>query len=260
MKFEEVKLFFEQQSAAANFFEITFSLAAIGILIWRGAKWIRRRTSNSVPTSLEGYLSLVGKQGRRVIDIRILILDDELSDYPIDQLRKLGYRVEEKTLVSLGDIESFKNYDVILLDIRGVLKEDLRQGGLEILKRLKSRPNSPYVIAVSSKGFDPTLAEFFMLADERLKKPIAAMTIERAIRLAYEGAYSALHAAQRVDQQLGTSNRKNASARKNLQQVIQFLNGKLHEDKLRHGLEKSFGSETIRSILLDLAIMKVELR
>lgn len=254
----EFKAYFEAQSALANFLQISFSVITVLGVIWKGAMWFRTKANRPRPASLVSYVASLAR-GRKVTDLKVLVLDDEPDDYPFGQLRQLGYKVQERTSISLGEIDDLLTFDVILLDIRGVLNEDIKTGGLEILKRLKRRQTSPYVIAVSSKGFDPTVAEFFMLANERLKKPVPAVEIESAISRAYEMAFSAVEAAKRIDVHIGSSNPKNSTARKNVEELVRFLRKETTEERLRDRLEKSLAGDVVRKIFNDLGILQVEL-
>lgn len=256
MGFDRVLAFFDGQSALANLIQICTFVGATILVILKIPSWFKSKFPKSKFNSLEAWAIASSKKAISAKTIRVLILDDEPSDYPIVQLCRMGYRVEEKTNITLNEIDSLRVFDVVLLDIRGVLKEDLRTGGLEILKKLKSGRDSPYIIAVSSKGFDPTVAEFFMLANERLKKPIPQADIETAIQRAFATCLSPLDAAKRIDVSLGTDNSKNSTARRNLQLILAFLNNSTSREKLQTQLEKTLGIEVVKKIGLDLQIVK----
>ena len=256
MGMDKILAYFESQSALANLIQIvTFGFAVFAAIL-KIPKWVKASFRKVEFSSLEAWVAESSRQVISAKTIRVLILDDEPSDYPIPQLRQMGYRVEEKSTIALNEIDSLRIFDVVLLDIRGVLKEDLRAGGLEILKRLKNEKESPYVIAVSSKGFDPTVAEFFMLANERLKKPIPQADIETAIQRAFATSLSPLDAAKRIDASLGIRNSKNSVAKKNLQSILSFLNNAIESEKLLMHLEKTLGHDVVKKIYLDLQVVK----
>lgn len=260
MEFDKILAYFEGQSAVANLIQIGTFVFAVVVAIFKTLKWIKALFPKAKFSSLEAWAVDSLKHVISAKTIRVLILDDEPVDYPITQLCRMGYRVEEKSTIALNEIDSLRAFDVVLLDIRGVLKEDLRTGGLEILKRLKSEKESPYIIAVSSKGFDPTVAEFFMLANERLKKPIPQADIETAIQRAFAASLSPLDAARRIDVSLGTENSKNSAAKKNLQSILSFLNSAIDKEKLQSQLEKTLGTDVVKKICLDLQIVKRALK
>jgi CheY-like chemotaxis protein len=255
MGFEKILGFFDNQSALANLIQICSFAGAVILAMFKIPKWIKSIFPETKFSTLRAWFSDCSKVVMSAKTMRVLILDDEPVHYPIVQLCRMGYRVEEKTTISLSEIDSLRVFDVILLDIRGVLKEDLRTGGLEILKKLKSEKKSPYVIAVSSKGFDPTVAEFFMLANERLKKPIPQADIEIAIQRAFASSFSPLDAAKRIDELLGTDNLKNSTARKNLKCIQSFLSGEMDEEKLQLQLSKTLGTDVVKRIASDLQIV-----
>lgn len=256
MGIDKILAYFEGQSALANLIQIGSFAFAVVAAILKVPNWIKASFPKAKFSSLASWVMESSREVISAKTVRVLILDDEPGDYPITQLCRMGYRVEEKATIALNEIDSLRLFDVVLLDIRGVLKEDLRTGGLEILKRLKSEKESPYVIAVSSKGFDPTVAEFFMLANERLKKPIPQADIETAIQRAFATSLSPLDAAKRIDASLGIENSKNSVAKKNLQSILSFLNKTIDGDKLQVQLEKTLGTDVVKKICLDLQIIK----
>lgn len=154
--------------------------------------------------------------------LRIAVVDDRPDDYPLDVLRRLGYSVTHIERLNLSEIPSLLTYDCVLLDINGVLDEDPIRGGLQILKRLKTS-EGPYIVAVSSRGFDITMSEFFMLADHRLKKPIPPAEVEGIIERAFESKFSAKHAAQRIDEAAAFATSRSRATRKALQMAHQYL-------------------------------------
>lgn len=256
MGIEKLLTYFESQSALANLIQIgTFCFAVVAVM-FKLPRRIKASLNRVKFMSLEAWVEISTKEIITAKTVRVLILDDEPGDYPITQLCRMGYKVEEKASIALNEIDSLRLFDIVMLDIRGVLKEDLRTGGLEILKRLKSQNESPYVIAVSSKGFDPTVAEFFMLANERLKKPIPQADIETAIQRAFAKSLSPHDAARRIDASLGVENSKNSAAKKNLESILSFLNQIIDRTKLQVQLEKTLGTEVVRKIFLDLQIVK----
>jgi len=102
----------------------------------------------------------------------IAIVDDELESYPINYIQNLGYKVKTYESVSFSQAEDLSNHDLILLDVKGVVKEDLEEGGAKLIKIIKEvRPLVP-VIAVSSGYFHTELNDYFKTCDDSIKKPI----------------------------------------------------------------------------------------
>lgn len=102
----------------------------------------------------------------------IAIVDDELDGYPIRYIQNLGYNVRTFESVSFSQAEELSKNDLILLDVKGVVKEDLEEGGAKLIKIIKDiRPLLP-IIAVSSGYFHTELNEYFKICDDSIKKPI----------------------------------------------------------------------------------------
>lgn len=104
----------------------------------------------------------------------IAIVDDNPADFPIAELRKAGYRVRTYKYVSLNDLDELAIYDVVFLDIHGIVKDDIEEGGLKVLARLRAVNPRQKICAVSSKRFDPTATAFFRQADDVQRKPMTA--------------------------------------------------------------------------------------
>ncbi len=102
----------------------------------------------------------------------IAVVDDELDSYPIQYIQNLGYNVKTFESVSFSQAEELSKNDLILLDVKGVVKEDLEEGGAKLIKIIKDiRPLLP-IIAVSSGYFHTELNDYFKTCDDSMKKPI----------------------------------------------------------------------------------------
>lgn len=111
---------------------------------------------------------------------RILVIDD--SDfYYLPLFKKDGYNVEKWDDVNdLPKLES-GYYDIILLDIQGVAKEQSQEQGLGILKHLNQVCPTQVVIAYSNADFSLKYQEFFKLADATLAKSNDYVDFKRAV-------------------------------------------------------------------------------
>lgn len=252
---ETVSEFFERQSALANFLQIGGAAVACLLVGWRVVKWFSRRIHSNRLLTVSLWLAGKPQQTSSAKSLRIAVVDDRPDDYPLESLRRLGYSVAHIATLGLGDIPNLLAYQCILLDINGVLIEDPRRGGLEILKRLKAA-DGPYVVAVSSKGFDITMSEFFMLADHRLKKPIPQAEVEGIIEGAYQARYSAVDAARRVDTAASFGSAATRASRRALRKAIDFLDGTGNEEAVRSSLSLIVPSERIQGVLNDLKVIK----
>lgn len=105
-------------------------------------------------------------------DFTIAVVDDELDSYPINYIQNLGYKVKSFESVSFSQAEELSKNNLILLDVKGVVKEDLEEGGAKLIKIIKGiRPLVP-IIAVSSGYFHTELNDYFKTCDDSIKKPI----------------------------------------------------------------------------------------
>jgi CheY-like chemotaxis protein len=111
----------------------------------------------------------------------IAIVDDNPNDFPTADLRKAGYRVKTYKQVTLNDISRLAEYDVVFLDIHGIVKDDIEEGGLKLLPKLRDANPQQKICAVSSRAFDPTATAFFKRADDVQKKPVNAQKCQEVI-------------------------------------------------------------------------------
>lgn len=247
--------YFESQSALANFLQIGGAIVTFLLAVWRLVMWTSRHIQANQRSTISLWLAGKPHQPLSAKNLRIAVVDDRPDDYPLESLRRLGYSVVHIPRLELGDIPTLLAYQCILLDINGVLVEDPKRGGLEILKRLKAA-DGPYVVAVSSRGFDITMSEFFMLADHRLKKPIPQAEVEGIIESAYKSRYSAGDAAHRVDTLASFGVSDNRTTRRALRKTIEFLDGKSNEEAVRSALSLIVPSERVPEVLYNLKIIQ----
>lgn len=252
---EAFKKFFENQSALANFLQIVGAVGAVMLSGWRGSRWVSKRIQINRLSTVSLWLTGKSFQSSSAKSLRIAVVDDRPDDYPLESLRRLGYSVVHIASLGLGDIPSLLAYQCVLLDINGVLVEDPRRGGLEILKRLKAA-DGPYVVAVSSKGFDITMSEFFMLADQRLKKPIPQAEVEGIIESAYQARYSAEAAAYRVDTAAAFGTSVSRTSRTALRKTVEFIEGQSDEEAVRNALSLIVPRDLVLGVLRDLKVIK----
>lgn len=251
---ETFSIFFESQSALANSLQIGGAAVGFLLVVWRGGKWASRRIQSNRLNTVSLWLAGKPHQASSAKSLRIAVVDDRPDDYPLESLRRLGYSVVHIASLGLGDVPTLLAYQCVLLDINGVLVEDPKRGGLEILKRLKAA-DGPYVVAVSSKGFDITMSEFFMLADQRLKKPIPQAEVEGIIESAYQARYSARDAARRVDAAASFGASATWTTRRALRKAIEFLDGKSDEEAVRNALSLIVPIEFVPGVLSDLKVI-----
>ena len=136
--------------------------------------------------------------------LNILILDDEPQNYPIEYLRNCKYRINHREEISLSNIDEILDFDLIILDITGIVKEDKQKGGFELLKRLrKEKPLGQAIIAASSKRFDLSVADFYEMADVKIKTPIDGIEMEEVLEQAMKLKFNVLELAKKLDHIIG---------------------------------------------------------
>lgn len=106
--------------------------------------------------------------------VRIAIVDDQPSDFPTAELKADGYQVQVYKQVTLATTAQLATYDIVFLDMKGIVKDDPELGGLKLIAELRRTNPSQKICAVSSKTFDPTATEFFRQANDYKKKPLTA--------------------------------------------------------------------------------------
>lgn len=161
---------------------------------------------------------------------KIAIVDDQPENYPIDYLRKSGFNVSVYEEVSLANYGFIESYDLVFLDITNVVKEDPQRGGFELMKRVRAEMTGIVIIGVSSKRFDPTLTEFFRLADEQAKTPISEKDCEQLILNTLEKYYSPIHISGEIDGFLNESVLKQNHHKRALKVIVKYINSSVGDD------------------------------
>lgn len=115
--------------------------------------------------------------------VRILVIDDQADAFPVESMRSRGYNVEYWPDVSVDNLARLERgeYDIVILDIRGVGKDISFDEGFAVLKRLKRVRPGLTVVAFSGATFDISESQFFELADDVLPKPVDVFTCEEKL-------------------------------------------------------------------------------
>ncbi|CAK14614.1 hypothetical protein [Pseudomonas entomophila] len=163
---------FESASGLANFFGIAVPVTGVVIAL---LKWIssKKATRMSLPEVVEKISKSPNKIDAKALG-RVAFVDDEISDFPITELKKAGYQISTYKQVSLSDVAILATYDVIFLDIKGIVKDDPEEGGLKLLSSLRKLNPNQKICAVSNKQYDVLATKFFEQADDVAKKPMTA--------------------------------------------------------------------------------------
>ena len=189
---------------------ITIGIPVSGIILFllkKPRQWIlkkirKAKLSMQYHTIFE-FIQRQGLENKSYIstkELNILILDDEPQNYPIEYLRNCKYKINHREEISLSNIDEILDFDLIILDITGIVKEDKLKGGFELLKRLrKEKPLGQAIIAASSKRFDLSVADFYEMADVKIKTPIEGIEMEEVLEQAMNLKYNVLELAKKLD-------------------------------------------------------------
>ena len=189
---------------------ITIGIPVSGIILFllkKPRQWIlkkirKAKLSMQYHTIFE-FIQRQGLENKSYIstkELNILILDDEPQNYPIEYLRNCKYKINHREEISLSNIDEILDFDLIILDITGIVKEDKLKGGFELLKRLrKEKPLGQAIIAASSKRFDLSVADFYEMADVKIKTPIDGIEMEEVLEQAMKLKFNVLELAKKLD-------------------------------------------------------------
>ncbi|WP_143520451.1 hypothetical protein [Pseudomonas syringae] len=171
--------FFATQSPLANFLTIvTGVISLLGLCIAFSKKlrrWLRIRFQSESFSKLITRHRLDQVSGKSLRKIaKIAVIDDHLEDIPLAELRAYGFDVDSYVSISLSDSERFKVYDIIFLDVNGVVKEDLEFGGARLLPFLRRNNSLQKICAISHKKYSAASSKYFLEADEVLDKPLTS--------------------------------------------------------------------------------------
>ncbi|MFA0348991.1 hypothetical protein AB4486_18855 [Vibrio sp. 10N.222.55.C6] len=189
-------------------------------------------------------------------DFRIAIVDDEIGNYPIQYIKDLGFNVHEYESVSFTDAQNLINHDLLLLDVKGVVREDLDEGGAKLIKIIKeARPLIP-VVAVSSGYFHTELNDYFRISDATVNKPIDEFKIRELLCELKKEFFDAPSIANAIEDSIKKLDISSSKKNKLNQLVIEFISEKCSENEFLnviHMNAKGESQEIINNsrILLD---------
>lgn len=181
--------------------------------------------------------------------VKVAIVDDNLADFPIAELRSDGFSIKSYRQVRLSDVASLRAYDLIFLDMHGIVADDVELGGLKLISRLRQENFRQKICAVSSKTFDPTATTFFKQADEVKKKPMTAQQCRDVIVELTVEAFDPSNIARQLDQY--ASNLSFFARRQLLRDVDRLIVGALPPEELSSHLPPSSASPNISSATTD---------
>lgn len=168
----EIIDFFEKTGWLANLFGIATVISAIYLFIHRKVLGI---------FASKDFNKIIPRNFDRVWDealikkvARVAIVDDQPADFPQADLKGDGYQIQVFKQVTLATTAQIAIFDVVFLDMKGIVKDDVETGGLKLIADLRRINPAQKICAVSSKTFDINATDFFRQADDAKKKPLTA--------------------------------------------------------------------------------------
>jgi len=243
---DAIILWFRSADWIANALAVLTTLAAVGAWLWKRSHdaLMQPRSFSAIAKS---KLSLPYATGKLKEFATIAIVDDNLSDFPIQELKKTGFTIRTYKHVSTSDFDALSEFDAVLLDMHDIVRDDPTEGGLKLIKVLRHKNPRQKICAVSGNQFNPTATAFFKIADDTLNKPMSA---QRCVEVLEEFLLEKLepaHLAALLDAEdaLGSEQRKEALR-------IVASAAKLSKPLVDSELPTSISHET-RSMIIDLS-------
>lgn len=177
---DDLIIWFKGLDWLANALAVLGPIGVIGSFVWR---WQRIRAG--IPRSFTAYVDASARP--MAIDValkhvgRVAIVDDNIADFPVAELKRAGYNIKTYKHVSVSEFDVVSTYDVVFLDMLDIVKDDPTEGGLKLIQTLRNKNPRQKICAVSSKKFDPTATAFFKQADDAQNKPISAQKCVQVI-------------------------------------------------------------------------------
>ena len=126
----------------------------------------------------------------------------------------------------------------MFLDIHGIVRDDVQQGGLKVLAKLRSVNPRQKICAVSSKQFDPTASAFFKQADDVRGKPMTAQQCQDIIDELAKEKLAPESLAHALDQ--ATASLSSGTRRKLVKEIAAFTQARGVEDEFMPSASLAF--------------------
>ncbi|MGY0217597.1 hypothetical protein ACWJJH_09435 [Endozoicomonadaceae bacterium StTr2] len=235
---EKIIGFWDNYGWLANLMTIVLGIGTIIGAIYGLYQFIKRiMKSRKDYSNIYNYIQ-DKPTGKTIKNRKIAIIDDQPENYPLEYLRKAGFNITVYEKVSLSNYSFVSDYDLIFLDITNVVEEDLERGGFELIKRIRDELIDVVIVGMSSKRFDPTLTEFFKMADDQSKTPISEKDCEKLITDTLEKHYSAKKIATNIDDLISKSRVTHKQHKKLVGFLTSYLDGEISGDKFNRSVSQ----------------------
>lgn len=233
MIMDTIKSFWTELGWLSNAFTILLGLATLLGIYKATSHWLKNKTEDlKTFGDMQSFIASKVNESENIKSKKIVVVDDQPENYPLEFLQKTGFNVTPITNISLTNYKFLLDYDLIILDVTNIVTEDMKRGGLELMKRIKKdNPRKP-VIAASSKTYDPTLTEFFKLSDKQIQTPIKDQALENVVTETLSKFYSPKAKAKEIDEFLSGKGLDQKQKSKALRFGYKFINNKINESRL----------------------------
>lgn len=237
---EKIIMFFKGLDWAANMLAF---LPLLGGVVWafryweKIVAWFGKRKHLNIKDHMASNTTNYIFDNKKV---KIVIVDDNPDDFPLDYLRNTFGQISVFERISLSEASKLMGYDLVFLDMMGVVKEDPKYGGLQLIKKIKELADAPIVVAVSGARFDPTASDYFNAADDTLKKPLTEIKCEEVVVDLLKEKLSPNKAADVIDSEIMAKSRNEREKNRINTLFFAFLDNKISLEALRSGLLNDF--------------------
>lgn len=194
--------------AQHTYFWIVTVVGGLGLLLWR----VTKAWGTPFPSLQACIRSKYGDGDDLLVrvakSLTCVVVDDKPEDFPAEFLRGMFKSVFFETKVSLNDARRLSEFDVIFLDVAGVVVEDLQRGGALLIKDIRSLRSDGLIISVSSKKYDVEVTDYFEIADIRIRKPVQAATVQQQVMAHLRNEAGPMVIAHRIDTRLALDRRR----------------------------------------------------
>lgn len=251
--FNDFTSFFNSLSWVANIIALITLLPIIyGIYNYIGKKM----TPKYEYSDITSFILDKNNTSSPIKNKKIALVDDNPENYPLNFLKKSCFNISVFEEISLSNYDFLFDFDLIILDIAGIVKEDMKNGGLELIKRLKAKNKELLIIAASSKKFDPNLTTFFQLADLQINVPISEIDMEQIIEDILNEKFSLRHLAKEIDSFITGLNLSSKERSNIINYIINRIDKNINKEK--YNLKMSKYSHKIDTYKLNSKISKLE--
>ncbi len=185
----------------------------------------------------------------------IAIIDDEIDHYPVQYIKDLGFEVDCYESVSFADVDKITKHDLLILDVKGVVKEDLEEGGAKLLKIIKDEKPFIPVIAVSSGFFHMELNDYFESTNGRLRKPIDEYKIRELLLELKDEFLDVEKIAKKTTKEISNLPIAKSKKKKMQNNIVDFLSDKLEAREVKKFIRQHTTTDN-DNITLAVEIMK----